>query len=177
MKKLLIALSLVGLSVGFVACSDDDGDDRSITKIEDCYPGIYTQANALATQLDGATGDTDLDKCLSKADILTKYIDENGDELKAAGTEYKNYASSKAWDSVSDVACNIFAAMLLQNTWTQLKAVNAHIEGCTSVVTAAGKDDASSKWTSAINGLTTVDGWKAAMDAAIAADQNNNGTN
>lgn len=174
MKKLLIALSLVGLSVGFAACSEDDDDGRKVGSIEDCYPGIYTHANALATQMGDAAGDTDLDKCVAKADILTTYLDENGEALKAAGEEYKQYATKDAWNSVSDVLCNAWASTLLPKTWTELKKVNAHIEDCTSVITAAGKDDASSKWTAALNGLSSVEGWEAAMNAAIAADQNKN---
>lgn len=172
MKKLLIALSLVGMSVGFAACSDDDSNDRKINSIEDCYPGIYKHANALATQMGDAAGDTDLDKCIARADILTTYLDENSESLKAAGKEYEQYASKDAWNSVSDVACNLWAGMLLPNTWAELKKVNAHIESCTSVITTAGKDDATSKWNAALSGLSSVEGWEAAMNAAIAADQN-----
>lgn len=173
MKK-ICALMIVALACTFAACSDDDGnksssgDDGNKRNIEDCRPAIYTQAKGLNDALVAAKGtETDAAKiCLAQTTAMTAYVAEHGEDLKNAGLDYKNYATKGAWNSVSDVACNILSSMMLIDTYNQLKTIHESMTVCDGAFTDA-ESDAAKSWSEAKKGLTSVEGWEAALKAAV----------
>lgn len=164
MKK-ICALMIGALACTFAACSDDDGNKRNI---EDCRPAIYTQAKGLNDALVAAKGtETDAAKiCLAQTAAMTTYVAEHGEDLKKAGLDYNIYATKGAWDSVSDVACNVLSSLMLLDTYAQLKTIHESMTVCDGAFTDA-ESEAAKSWSNAKKGLTSVEGWEAALGAAV----------
>ena len=168
MKK--FAMLMIGaLACSLTACGD--GDDKKT--IDDCRPGVYVQAKAINEAMAAAGSEATAEVCEKKGQALSDYIDKNGDAIKTAGTEYKKYADKGSWDSVSDVLCTAYSAVLLTDAYAQLKAVNKQIEDCTKII-ASATEDQQSVWNKAVTGLTSVEGWEAALGAAIESGNKSN---
>lgn len=168
MKK--IAMLMIGaLSCSLAACGD--GDDKKT--IDDCRPGVYVQAKAINEAMTAAGSEATADVCQKKGTALSDYIEKNTDAIKNAGTEYKKYAEKGSWDSASDVFCTAYSALLLTDAYAQLKAVNEQIETCKGIIISATEEQ-QSVWNSAIKGLTSVEGWEAALGAAIDSGSKSN---
>lgn len=160
------------LMIGALACSLTACGDEKKT-IDDCRPGVYVQANAINDAMTAAGTEYTADVCVKKGDALSDYIDKNGDAIKNAGTEYKKYADKGSWDSVSDVLCTAYSAVLLTDAYAKLKAVKNQIEECTKII-ASATEDQQSVWNKAVTGLTSVEGWEAALGAAIESGSKSN---
>lgn len=163
MKK-LCALMIAAMACSMVACDDSDNGKT----IEDCYPTIYTQSKALNDVMVAAGTEKNVDVCTAKAEAMAKYIEDNKSAFEDAGRDYTDLAKKENWDSVSDILCTAYGAMLRVDSYNMLKNVQTQIDDCAAVFAADGTDEGKKQqWSNALQGLTSVEGWEAALKAAM----------
>ena len=96
--------------------------------------------------------------CLAAAKALSDYATANGEELKAAFTDWKGF-------ELSDLIYGLAAS-------TNLYALKNAISNCDD----GGIEENKTNALNALNGLTTVEGWGAALNAAAASQNGQSST-
>ena len=153
LNKVLFA-GLVGAAIFTAACSDDDDSPSNTKQVYDQVSGLCTAVTTVNTcNTNGKPVD-----CLAAAKALSDYATANGEELKAAFTDWKGF-------ELSDIIYGLAAS-------TNLYALKNAISNCDD----GGIEENKTNALNALNGLTTVEGWGAALNAAAASQNDQSST-
>lgn len=191
MKKLALGIGLLALCGGMMACSNEDcekdytdcvaactGEDKTTCEQAclndklDCEdqtcttPLIINEISRLKGTVNYA--DVGTENCIAIATNVTTYLATNTDALKAAFTDWSDYEKG-------NVACKTLNGALTLLALIDLYTIYNSIETCQTTFAGSGYEDDLAKVNAAIQGLNSVEGITAALQAGADAAASNAG--